>query len=415
MLPFCLTGLSLVAQTTEKNLPLINAGIGLTTFSGDVGKENTVGSAFRSAYRFGIEQRFGNFIGAELFANYGTLSKNERSTILNRNFESPVLFAGANAIFYFNNDLLLKRDAHFGPFVSAGFGWMSFDPHGDLKDANGNTYHYWTNGSIHNLAENDPNASASILLQRDYTYETKLTDSTSNYSRSTFGIPLGIGFRFNFSQHIGATLHANYFLTFSDYIDNTKASGNDSWCWYGCTVYYKFGKREDKSSAAETRSMLNEDFDADGVADINDECQGTPAGVKVDRKGCPLDDDKDGVADYLDKEPNTPSGAVVDANGVHLDFAKIEEQTRRDSINGAQKTEFANNPSIENLKKGDADIKPKSGADCIPADYRGADFNGDCIISADEINRVIDNFFDGVGQAWTADGINRLIDYFFDQ
>lgn len=415
MLPFCLTGLSLVAQTTEKNLPLINAGIGLTNFRGDVGKENKTGSAFRSAYRFGIEQRFGNFIGAELFANYGMLSKNERSINLNRNFESPVLFAGANAIFYFNNDLLLKRDAYFGTFVSAGFGWMSFDPHGDLKDANGNTYHYWANGSIHNIAENDPNASSSILLQRDYTYETKLTDSTSNYSRSTFGIPLGIGFRFNFSQHIGATLHANYFLTFSDYIDNTKASGNDSWAWYGCTLYYKFGKREDKSSEAETRALLNEDYDADGVADASDECQGTPAGVKVDSKGCPLDEDKDGVADYLDKEPNTPRGAAVDVNGVQLDFAKIEEQARRDSINAVQKTEFANNPSIENLKKGDSDIKAKTGANCIPAEYRAADFNSDCIISADEINRVIDNFFDGVGQAWTADGINRLIDYFFDQ
>jgi OmpA-OmpF porin, OOP family len=57
------------------------------------------------------------------------------------------------------------------------------------------------------------------------------------------------------------------------------------------------------------------DADNDGVADINDKCPGTPAGVKVDSKGCPLDTDGDGVADYLDKCPGTPANVKVDANG----------------------------------------------------------------------------------------------------
>lgn len=415
LLPLCLSGIYIAAQTPAKELPLVSAGAGLTLFSGDVGKSSKTGGLFRTAYRFGIEQRFGNYIGAEVFANYGMLSKSERSISLNRNFESPVLFAGANAVFYFNNDLIMKRNSLFVPYISAGFGWMSFDPHGDLKDANDSIYHYWSNGSINSAAENSPNAANSILLQRDYTYETKLTDSASNYSRSTFGIPLGIGMRFQFSPHLGATIQANYFLTFSDYIDNTKDGGNDSWYWYGCSLYYKFGKRPDRSSEAETRAMMNEDYDGDGVADGSDECQGTPAGVKVNRNGCPLDDDGDGVPDYLDKEPNTKKGITVDVNGVGLDYTKIEEEAKRDSINEAQKTNFANNPSVETLKQGDADIQKKSGPDCIPAEFRAADFNTDCIISADEINKVIDNFFDGAGNTWTADGINRLIDYFFDQ
>jgi outer membrane protein OmpA-like peptidoglycan-associated protein len=46
------------------------------------------------------------------------------------------------------------------------------------------------------------------------------------------------------------------------------------------------------------------DTDNDGVSDKDDKCPDTPAGVKVDKTGCPLDKDIDGVADYLDKCPD---------------------------------------------------------------------------------------------------------------
>ena len=48
------------------------------------------------------------------------------------------------------------------------------------------------------------------------------------------------------------------------------------------------------------------DSDNDGVQDSEDKCPNTPAGVKVDASGCPLDRDGDGVADYLDKCPDVP-------------------------------------------------------------------------------------------------------------
>lgn len=57
------------------------------------------------------------------------------------------------------------------------------------------------------------------------------------------------------------------------------------------------------------------DSDGDGVADAQDKCAGTPAGVQVDTNGCPLDGDKDGVADYLDQCPSTAPGVVVDDKG----------------------------------------------------------------------------------------------------
>jgi len=57
------------------------------------------------------------------------------------------------------------------------------------------------------------------------------------------------------------------------------------------------------------------DSDNDGVPDNLDKCPGTPAGVAVDKDGCPLDSDNDGVYDYLDKCPGTPAGVKVDQDG----------------------------------------------------------------------------------------------------
>lgn len=88
------------------------------------------------------------------------------------------------------------------------------------------------------------------------------------------------------------------------------------------------------------------DSDGDGVPDKDDKCPNTPKGVTVDANGCPVDSDGDGIADYLDdcpnekglakfngcpdtdgdgvpdkddKCPNTPAGVKVDADGCPID------------------------------------------------------------------------------------------------
>ena len=61
------------------------------------------------------------------------------------------------------------------------------------------------------------------------------------------------------------------------------------------------------------------DDDSDGVPNKRDDCPGTPAGAKVDARGCPIDSDGDGVPDGLDQCPNTPHGATVDAKGCPAD------------------------------------------------------------------------------------------------
>ncbi|MBI5329918.1 MAG: OmpA family protein [Betaproteobacteria bacterium] len=54
------------------------------------------------------------------------------------------------------------------------------------------------------------------------------------------------------------------------------------------------------------------------MVDALDQCPTTPAGRKVDAKGCDLDSDGDGVTDALDKCPATPKGDRVDGQGCTL-------------------------------------------------------------------------------------------------
>jgi len=61
------------------------------------------------------------------------------------------------------------------------------------------------------------------------------------------------------------------------------------------------------------------DSDGDGVYDNEDQCPGTPPGIQVDQRGCPLDTDGDGVYDYEDNCPETPQGVKVDKVGCPLD------------------------------------------------------------------------------------------------
>jgi hypothetical protein len=374
------------SQSDErKELPLIGIGAGLTSFRGDVGASNTkTGGTFRTGFRFGIEQRFLGTLGAELYGVYGTLTVNERSSLFNGNFTTQFLSVGGGLMVNLDNDFILSRRATLAPYIGFGVMWMSFDPYGDMYDAKDSLYHYWSDGSIRDLPENSPNALSAQYLQRDYTYETRLTDST-NYKRSTMGIPLSVGTKFKLSRHMGADFRATYNMTFTDNIDNVRFDRNDSWMFINLSIYYQFNKREERERGSSGKDILNEDSDKDGVSDANDKCPDTPAGVKVDNGGCPPDKDEDGVPDYRDKEPNTPKNTPVNKDGVTTKLTQIDS--------------LGNTVPDQN---------------CIPEKFKAADKNTDCKITADEIDSVIDDFFDGEGD-WTADKISELIDYFFEQ
>ena len=81
-------------------------------------------------------------------------------------------------------------------------------------------------------------------------------------------------------------------------------------------------------------SKIVKDSDCDGVYDNCDQCPGTPEGVEVDDRGCPLDTDGDGVPDYCDQCPGTPEGVEVDGRGCPLDADGDGVQNYRDQCPG---------------------------------------------------------------------------------
>jgi hypothetical protein len=422
--------ITITAQTApkQKQLPSVALGLGILSFNGDVGNGVNLSSfsRIRGGYNLVIEQRIGKYIGVSLNGLYGKLSDSDNLKNSNRNFETKIIQGDLNLVIHFDNDLVFKRSSAFAPYLSAGVGYLMFDPYGDLVDKNGKKYNYWSDGTIRDLSETDTNSTSAKIIQRDYKYETQLKDSAVNYTRSTISIPLTLGFNLKLSDNIGINLAATYNLTMSDYLDNYKLGGNDNYLFAHVALKYSFGKPYDDSpqmyQSVDFSSLEKLDTDNDGVNDNDDRCPGTPKDVKVSNRGCPLDDDEDDVPDYRDKEPKTAKGALVDENGVTVtDKAIADKQAQWDSLATERSELFNENPSLAYLKSVDekaAELRkanPNAAAySKIPAALKPADKNNDGYISSEEIAMAIDSFFEGES-AFTVEKLNDLIDYFFEQ
>ncbi|MGQ0827088.1 MAG: SPOR domain-containing protein [Bacteroidota bacterium] len=329
--------------------PTIGLGTGVFSFYGDLySKHFQMPSVSRIGYDLNVSQRFTDYLQINFYVLFGKLGANERNTNDKRNvnFESQIRVGGLKFEYNFGN--FLPKDRTASPFISLGIESFEFLSKTDLYDKNGNFYYYWSDGSIRNLDENDPNADFNTMkLQRDYKYETDIReqnlDGFGKYSERSWAIPVGAGVMFQINDYwdfkIGATMH----FSFTDYIDGvTKnsvgdragTSQNDNFMMTSVSIHYNLGLKKDADELNEEDpykdvdflALENEDQDKDGIRDWIDSCQGTPEGVPVDARGCPLDDDSDGVPNYKDDEPNSPSGAFVDLKGVQLSDSLIAYQ-----------------------------------------------------------------------------------------
>jgi hypothetical protein len=402
-------------STANKHYPSVLLGVGGLKFTGDVGKLTDVNPLLdaRLGYYLKAEYRFGKYFGMMVGGLYGKFAGTDNSKASHLNFQSKAIQADLNFVTYF--DHLFKQNDEVSPFLSAGIGYLMFDAKGDLKNG-GNTYYYWSDGSIRDQPDLVVNQATATIIKRDYTYETQLKDSTTNYSRSSLVIPIQAGFDFQLgkSHRWDVQVGFNYNLILSDYVDNKKAGGNDSY-WMGHVGFkYTFAPKEKTPQDDVDFSHIDKlDVDGDGIPDDVDRCLSTPKGVPVDNHGCPLDGDKDGVADHMDREPSTKKGAKVDGFGVTINEDSLAyHQIMWDSLAAERNENFNENPSIEALKKVEKD--PLKSGIKIPAEISSADINKDGFISAEEISKTIDGFFEGAND-FTVDKINQLIDFFFEQ
>jgi hypothetical protein len=158
-------------------------------------------------------------------------------------------------------------------------------------------------------------------------------------------------------------------------------------------------------------SIDAEDEDGDGVIDLWDESPGTPTGVKVDQKGRPLDKDNDGNYDYTDKELESAKNATVDLEGVtYTEDRLISASKSPDAVKTNRICDF-----YPSLCREEGNVKKfKTSYFEIPEKFKPVDLNNDGYISIEEINIVVDKFFD-LTTNFTPEDILELNDFFFDQ
>ncbi len=329
--------------------PIIGAGAGILTYFGDVKGSKSGLSISRLAYNISISEHLSRSVLFSARALFGIVGANENNA-RNVNFESGIRSGGVHLAYNFDNFLPRKR--RIDPFVLTGIEYFEYLSKTDLLDKSGTQYHYWSDGSIMSLDEADPNVANAIPLLRDYDYETDIRKNNvslfGKYPERSFAVPVGAGVNLHLTPRLNFKLGATMHFTFTDYIDGVtetnKGNGNgnkkkDNFLeTYFTLTFDLFDPTPPYISPVSDKDLLAlmyDDSDGDGVTDFDDSCQGTPAGVSVDAKGCPPDTDGDGKYDYADKEINSPAGAYVDDDGVAMSDSLIAQKWRiwSDTIN----------------------------------------------------------------------------------
>lgn len=408
--------------------PVISFSYGVINFRGDVRNSLITpltgsGAGMVNVATF-IDRKHRYFIANfNFFMGRLTASEYSHSDLSrNLNFETSLRAFGANVEYRFGH--LIPEGFSVRPFLQVGVEAVNFSSKGDMLDASGDPYFYWSDGTIRDQTESAGDAS---LLYRDYDYETDLRQNErdnyglGNYSQRSLGFPLGAGVLFRVSNRTSFSLGATYHLTMSDYIDNVAyegtsiqgKKGNDAYVYSYVAAHFdlfsdpKTLTTELLYADVEYDEIFFDDEDGDFVLDVTDRCPETPYGVEVDSLGCPLDGDNDLVPDYLDMELETAPGVWVDEMGVTLSeeafYASIEN--RSSAMQRDQVEEYFT--SIR-------DDYALRRANEIPAKFVALDEDEDGYIAFDELLKAIDLYFDFQIDL-DLEEVRELNDFFFSQ
>lgn len=173
-----------------------------------------------------------------------------------RSFEADLYLATLNVKFKFDNGWLLKEGSKLSPYLIAGGG------HAYVK-----TKGFYNTNTNHKFDK--------------------------SYNNANFYY--GAGIAFHLTEKLALDLRGGINYPLRDRYDGVRSQTsdnekyNDKFMTFSVGMVYSIGKTKDT--------------DGDGVGDGRDVCPDTPAGVSVNKLGCPIDTDNDGVADYKDACP----------------------------------------------------------------------------------------------------------------
>jgi outer membrane protein OmpA-like peptidoglycan-associated protein len=234
------------AQTVERKWNLGAMG-GISVYAGDLGNSTTnfTSDVFNQNLNLGLSlNRYLNkSFDISLMATIGSWGYYlDGNTI----FKGTMAHGNLNLKYKFNNGYFLSEDSKLAPYIFAGAGISNYT--GD-RITNGLDY---------------PIVGGIGLRYR-------MSNTLSLFYQATYGY---MGTAYNNPQTVPVVT----------------PTGTDQFMLHMIGLGFNLGK--------------GQDADKDGVSDMKDKCPNTPAGVKVDDAGCPLDKDVDGTPDYLDKCPD---------------------------------------------------------------------------------------------------------------
>jgi hypothetical protein len=427
--------------------PVVGFGAGVLNYFGDIKNNIFTPTLGELGYKVNVATYIdnGHFYKANFYFMGGKISANERNFDepgRNFNFQSDIYAFGLNINYDFDH-FYKKKERSIHPFISLGFETVLFDSKADsigyyLESENGNLtevsnkLYYWTDGTIRNLPESAVNENISVLMQRDYKYETPLRRydwGLGDYPQYAFALVFDLGLDFHLSDRLMLRLGNSFHYTFSDVIDHVSSKndpaisesvivGNKLTDMFNFT-YVTF--HLDLFSSPKTLqverliadidydySIFYTDLDNDGWYDGWDDCPDTPPGAETDSSGCAIDSDNDGVPDYMDQEPSTRHGAFVNDLGVEITEDDLIALLDKSMAVGRNEIDFYIR-TPESYKAG-----RKAGGLKIPDKFKSTDADKDNYISFDEMLHAIDNFFD-FDTSLSEDDIYELVDFFFSQ
>ncbi len=410
--------------------PVISLGSGVFNFYGDV-RSNFINPVIGDfAYKMNVSAYIDpkRYYKANFFFLYGQLSADQRSTTDltgNLNFRTDLVDFGINLEYGFGH--VIPKFNAIRPFVSLGIGNIQFTPKGDMMNGNLETYNYWSDGTIRDMQQTDPNSNLAKPMHRDFVFETDLRQfekdnfDLGNYSQNAFSLPIDLGLDFRISERVVCRLGTSLHLTTTDFLDNVSSkgtsaqgkSGNDNFTFSYFSLHFDLFSQpktmiiEKMFAELEIDDVMFDDEDGDFIMDPVDDCPGTPYGVVVDSLGCPLDTDKDGIADYLDREIESSPGAWVNEEGktISEDAYLVKLLERSEAMNREDVKAY-----FETIGKG---YVRKAVTD-IPEKFKKLDTDTDGYIAFEELLQAIDGYFD-FKLNFTVDDIYELNNFFFEQ
>lgn len=231
----------------------------------------------------------------------------------------------------------------------------------------------WFKSDLRILSSGDDNDQ--IIFTEGYESKT----NTDNPDRSVASVAsLGIGASYKITKNFDVFIESSIRIMDTDKLDSWVEDRPfyEGYNYNAVGLIYRLGNKSwekpedefvDKLSKLDSIMDGFKDADGDGVMDLNDKDNKTPAGAMVYGNGAPVDTDGDGVPDHLDKERLSPC-TQVDADGVALD-------SDNDGVNDCKDAEPNSEADCQVDVKGRC-IETKSSAVPTPSSDGGAVTSG---------------------------------------